>query len=164
MPAGDHEDIGKETENERTDRQLVELLNELRIALPGAQVLPGFLLTVPLATRFGRTDHLQRVALFLCLLLAAAGTMLLMAPPVYHRIRWGHGGKSDVAVVAHRLFLAGSRLLGAGLVAVVFLVGDVLFGMTVGVLSAALVALTMVATWYTLPRSRSRRAAVRAPE
>jgi hypothetical protein len=50
----------------------VELFNELRIALPGAQVLPGFLLAVPFATRFGRTDHLQRVTLLLCLLLTAA--------------------------------------------------------------------------------------------
>ena len=73
--------------------------------------------------------------------------MLLMAPPVYHRLRWGQGGKSDVVVVAHRLFLAGSSLRGAGLVAVVFLVGDVLFGMTVAVLSAALVGLTMAGTW-----------------
>jgi hypothetical protein len=104
------------------------------------------------------------VTLLLCLLLTAAGTMLLMAPPVYHRLRWGPGRQVRRSRVAHRLFLAGSGLLGAGLVAVVFLVGDVLFGMTVAVLSAALVGLTMAGTWYALPRSRSSRAAVRALE
>ncbi len=65
-----------ETEKHRTDRQLIELLTELRVALPGAQVLLGFLLTVPFATRFGRVTEAQRITLFACLLLTVAGTLL----------------------------------------------------------------------------------------
>ena len=85
-----------ETEKERSDRQLAELMAELRVAIPGAQVLLGFLLTVPFATRFGRTTRLERLTLFACLLLTVAGTVLLMAPSVYHRLRWGQGeGKAD---------------------------------------------------------------------
>ena len=117
-----------ETAKERTDRQLMELLTELRVALPGAQVLLAFLLTVPFATRFGRTTEGQRDALFACLLLTALGTVLLMAPSMYHRLRWTRGGKSDVVRIAHRLFLAGSTFLGAGVVTAVFLVNDFVFG------------------------------------
>ena len=153
-----------ETDKQQTDRQLAELLNELRVALPGAQVLLGFLLTVPFATRFGRTTHLERVALFVCLLLTVGGTVLLMAPSVYHRLRWGRGGKSDVVLVAHRLFLAGSSLLAGGIVAAVFLIGDVLFGMTAAIVAAAGVALTVAVSWYLLPTERSRSRRVRQLE
>ena len=134
------------------------------MALPGAQVLLGFLLTVPFATRFGRTTELERVTLFTCLLLTVAGTLLLMAPSVYHRLRWGQGGKSDVVRVAHRLFLVGSTFLASGIVAAVFFVGDVLFGLAAAIISAAAVGLTAVGTWYVLPKSRSRRPSVRLSE
>jgi hypothetical protein len=77
-------------------------MQELRVALPGAQVLLGFLLTVPFAARFGQTSTFERVTLFVCLLLTVGGTVLLMAPSVYHRLRWNQGGKSDVVLVGHR--------------------------------------------------------------
>ena len=83
----------------------MELLNELRVALPGAQVLLGFLLTVPFATRFGKVDRGDRLALFICFLFTVNGTDMLTAPSVYHRLRWEKGGKTDVVRVAHRLFL-----------------------------------------------------------
>lgn len=145
-----------ETEKERTDRQLIELLTELRVALPGAQILLGFLLTVPFATRFARVDRVERIALFVCLLLTAAGTVLLMAPSVYHRLRWEQGGKSDVIHVAHRLFLIGTALLGAGIVTAVFLVGDFLFGTIAGILAALAICGAVGLTWYALPAMRSR--------
>jgi hypothetical protein len=143
---------------------LNELLSELRVALPGAQVLLGFLLTVPFATRFGRTTELERVTLYVCLLFTVAGTLLLMAPSVYHRLRWREGGKSDVVLVAHRLFLAGSSFLGAGIVAAVFLIGDVLFGTTAAAITAGVVAVCVALVWYVLPRTRSRKATIRALE
>jgi hypothetical protein len=143
---------------------LNELFSELRVALPGAQVLLGFLLTVPFATRFGRTTHIERLTLFVCLLFTVAGTVLLMAPSVYHRLRWQQGGKSDVVLVAHRLFLAGSSCLGAGIVAAVFLIGDVLFGTTTAAITAAAVAVGVLLAWYVLPRSRNRNPSIRALE
>jgi hypothetical protein len=153
-----------ETEKERTDRQLIELLTELRVALPGAQLLLAFLLTVPFATRFGRMTEGQRDALFACLLLTALGTVLLMAPSMYHRLRWNRGGKSDVVHVAHRLFLAGSTFLAAGVVTAVFLVNDFVFGTVAAVVSAGIIAATVIVTWYALPAVRSRTAAVRDQE
>jgi energy-converting hydrogenase Eha subunit C len=127
-------------------------------------VLLAFLLTVPFATRFGRTTGLERATLFVCLMLTVAGTVMLMAPSVYHRLRWNKGGKSDVILVAHRLFLIGTSLLAGGIVAAVFLVASVLYGTVAAAASAAVVALTVVCVWYVLPRERSRRPSVRERE
>ena len=96
-----------ETPKERTDRQLLELLNELRVALPGAQFLFAFLLAVPFAARFGDVSHRLELVFYVCLLATLAATILLMAPAVYHRIRWQQGNKTEVIRIAHRMFLAG---------------------------------------------------------
>ena len=153
-----------ETPKQKTDRQLIELLNELRVALPGAQVLLAFLLAVPFATRFDRVEHRDRVALFVCLLLTAMGTILLMAPSVYHRLRWNQGGKSDVVAVGHALLLVGTSLLGLGVLVAVYMVSDFLFGEVAGIAAAAVIALTVLVTWYLIPLVRGRTAAIRESE
>ena len=154
----------QESEKQRADRQLIELLNELRVALPGAQVLLGFLLTVPFATRFGRATHLDRVALFVCLLFTAVGTILLMAPSVYHRLRWQQGGKEEVIRVAHVMFLAGTAALAFGILDAIFLVADVVFGAIAGAVSAALVAAVVLGSWYLLPLTHGRQPRTQARE
>jgi len=153
-----------ETPKQKTDRQLIELLNELRVALPGAQVLLAFLLAVPFATRFDKVDHRDRVALFICLLLTAMGTILLMAPSVYHRLRWNQGGKSDVVAVGHVLLLVGTSLLGLGVLVAVYMVSDFLFGEVAGFAAAAVIGLTVLVTWYLIPLVRGRTAAIRERE
>ena len=153
-----------ETEKERTDRQLLELLNELRVALPGAQVLLGFLLTVPFATRFGRISHVERGALLACLLSTVAGTILLMAPSVYHRLRWEQGGKSDVVRVGHRFFLAGTTCLGVGIAGGVFLVSSVVYGTPTAIACTVAAGILLVVCWYALPLSRGRDESVRERE
>jgi MFS family permease len=145
-----------ETPKERTDRQLIELLTELRVALPGAQVLLGFLLTAPLASRFGRTSELDRVVLYACTLVTAVGVLLLMAPSIYHRMRWNEGGKEDVVNVGHRLFLAGTLCLAVGLLLAVFLIGDLLFGAGAAVAALVVPLLVVLGTWYALPLRRAR--------
>lgn len=146
-----------ETEKEKTDRQLIELLNELRVALPGAQVLLAFLLTAPFQTRFGRTTGLDRALVFASALLTAAGVLLLMAPSVYHRIRWEEGGKEHVIRIGHRLFLAGTACLALGMSLAVFVVGHVLFGVGAAVAAVAIVTIVVAATWYALPLRRGPR-------
>ncbi len=153
-----------ETEKDRTDRQLIELLNELRVVLPGAQILLAFLLTVPFATRFGRVSRGDRIALFVGLMATVAGTVLLLAPSVYHRLRWEQGGKKDVVLVGNYLFLAGTFLLAVGILAVVYLVGHVLYGTVTAVSAAASVGALVVAMWYLLPLQRGRRRAIRQEE
>src|SRR5262249_58408329 len=123
-----------ESPKERTDRQLIELLTELRVALPGPPVLPGFLLTAPRASRFGRVSSLDRAVLSACTLITLAGVLLLMAPSVYHRIRWQTGGKEDVIEIGHRLFLIGVSCLAVGLLCAVFVIGDLLYGGVAAVL------------------------------
>jgi hypothetical protein len=153
-----------ETEKEKTDRQLIELLNELRVALPGAQVLLAFLLTAPFQTRFAHTTGLQRAVLFAGVLLTAAGVVLLMAPPVYHRIRWNEGGKEDVVRVGHGLFLAGTAALALGMLCALFVVADFLIGLAAAVVSVIALFALVALTWYLLPLERSRDPRIRSTE
>lgn len=156
--------VMRETLKQRSDRQLTELLNELRVALPGAQVLLAFLLAVPFATRFGRVDATEKVALFIALLSTVGGTLLLMAPPVYHRLRWGWGGKTDVIVVANRLFLAGTALLAVGVVAAVYLVTSFLYGTIAAIATTTFLGIAVAVIWYLLPLSRGSRPDIRESE
>ncbi len=153
-----------ESDKERTDRQLVELLNELRVALPGAQVLLAFLLTAPFATRFGRTTSLQRALFFACTVVTAAGIIMLLGPSIYHRMRWQKGGKEDVVRVGHALFLAGTACLGAGLLCAVFLIADVLYGGVEATITTAVLGVVAVGTWYVLPLRRGGSPVVREHE
>jgi uncharacterized protein DUF6328 len=153
-----------EPSKEKTDRQLLELLNELRVALPGAQVLLGFLLTVPFATRFGRTSHFDRAVLFACMMFTTVGVLLLLAPSVYHRVRWNQGGKQDVVLVGHRLFLVGTACLAVGLVCAVFLLGDVLFGLAAAIAAAVFITAVVLYTWYLLPVRRGSDPEIRRRE
>lgn len=153
-----------ETPKEKTDRQLIELLNELRVALPGAQVLLGFLLTVPFATRFGRTSELDRIILFTCMLWTTVGVLLLMAPSIYHRVRWNRGGKEDVVQVGHDLFLSGTFCLAVGMLCVVFLLGNVLFGPIAAGVASAFIGVVVIVVWYALPLRRGRNPEIEQSE
>ena len=134
------------------------------MALPGAQVLLGFLLTVPFATRFGRVGHRGKVTLFVCLFFTAAGTILLMAPSVYHRLRWEAGGKSEVVRAGHWMFLAGTASLALGILAAVLLVTDVLFGAVAAVAAVLVLGTGIGVIWYVVPLTRGRSPRARAEE
>src|ERR671916_2197791 len=95
-----------EDRQERTARELIELLNELRVALPGVQVLFAFLLTVPFTQRFPDITSLQRNVFFVAFLSAAAATAFLIAPTAYHRIRFREGDKEQMLQTANVLALA----------------------------------------------------------
>jgi hypothetical protein len=153
-----------ETEKEKTDRQLIELLNELRVALPGAQVLLAFLLTAPFQARFAHTDRLQRAILYVGVLLTAAGVVFLMAPSLYHRVRWNQGGKEDVVRVGHALFLVGTACLALGMLCAVFVVADFVVGAVVAVVSVIVLLAIVAVTWYLLPLARGRDARIQQTE
>lgn len=140
-----------ETEAERHDRQFDELLQELRVTLPGVQVLFAFLLTVPFSARFEETTGLQRAVFFVTLLATAAATILLMAPTALHRMRFRQGAKEDVVRVAHVLMLCGLAALASAIVSAMLLVTDVLFDPAVAVTVAAGTAVTVAALWWLLP-------------
>jgi hypothetical protein len=147
-----------ETPAERHDRQLGELLQELRVTLPGVQVLFAFLLTVPFSSRFAKTTETQRDVYFATLMLTLAATVLLMAPPALHRILFRRGVKGEIVEIGHRLMLAGLVMLALALAGAAVLITDFLFGSRAA--TVAVGAATLVATgvlWALLPLLVRRR-------
>jgi hypothetical protein len=152
------------TSKENTDRQLIELLNELRVALPGGQVLLAFLLTAPFQSQFSRTTRLERVVLFTAAVVTSASVLLLMAPSVYHRMRWNEGGKGDVVRIGHKFFLAGTAALALGMFGAIFVFADFLFGTVAAIVAAVLLLLLVAATWYVIPLEHGRDPRVKQKE
>jgi hypothetical protein len=146
-----------ESKKERIDRELGELLQELRVALPGIQVLFAFLLTVPFSQGFTRLTDAQINVFFGTFLSTAVASLLLIAPTAYHRIRWRKYDKEQMLLTSNRLAIAGLVFLALGIGGTVFLITDVLFGgglaaVTTGILAAALAWL-----WFGLPILRGIR-------
>src|SRR5918996_1213051 len=100
-----------EDRKERLDRELIELLNELRVAIPGVQVLFAFLLTVPFTQRFGDVSEFQKTVYFVTLLCAAAASAFLIAPSAYHRLRFRQRDKHQMVVTSNRLAIVGLAFL-----------------------------------------------------
>ena len=132
------------------DRELIELLNELRVALPGVQVLFAFLLAVPFASGWQRITHFQRDVFFIAFLCTTAATILLIAPSTYHRLRWREHDKEHMLVTANRLTIAGSVFLALAMIAVVLLITELLFSLWWAILATALIAVGFGWFWYGL--------------
>ena len=142
---------------EDLNRELIELLNELRVVLPGVQVLFAFLLAVPFANGWTRVTELQRDVFFVAFLATAAASILLIAPSSYHRLRWREGDKEHLLETSNRLAIAGTAFLAIGMTAVVFLITDILFMATWAAVTAAVVGGTFAWFWYGLPFMRDVR-------
>jgi hypothetical protein len=145
---------GGEDEKERLDRELIELLNELRVAVPGVQVLFAFLLTVPFAQGFTRVTTFQRDVYFISLLCTAAASAFLIAPSAYHRIQFRQQDKRQMVQTSNLLSIAGLAFLAAGIALVVLLITDILFSLTTAVVFTALVSFLLAGLWYALPLAR----------
>jgi Family of unknown function (DUF6328) len=143
-----------EDQQERVNRELIELLNELRVVLPGVQVLFAFLLTVPFSNGFAKMTNLQRDVYVVAFFTAAVATILLIAPSTYHRLLFRHGNKEQMLFTANRLAIAGTVFLAAAVSASVFVITDVLFHSSWAGLVTAITAVFAVATWYGLPLHR----------
>ncbi len=151
---------GEDGENhkERLDRELIELLNELRVALPGVQVLLAFMLTLPFAQRFGALSNLQRGTFVVALLTTSCAIVFLMTPTSYHRLRWRHGDKEQILSTSNRLSIVGIALMGVGLASVVFLIMDINLVSTPTALAVALAITILIAyLWFGLPLIRLAR-------
>src|SRR3954452_17739389 len=116
-----------ETPLERCDRNLVELLQEVRVVQTGVQVLFGFLLTAPLAARFPQLSSFQRYDYFITLLAAGGAAILLIAPTAYHRILFRRGDKEHLVQVANRFTLLGLTLVAIAMIGALLLVTDLMF-------------------------------------
>ncbi len=134
------------------EQDIDELMGELRVALPGAQVLFAFLLTVPFSARFADLPDLDRGVFFVALVAAALASVLLIAPTGLRQILRHSDG--TVLRVSARLALAGLAALGTALVAVMYVVTDVILGATVAAVTAAGLASVVIALWWVLPLTR----------
>lgn len=152
-----------ETPTEQADRNLAELLQELRVALPGVQVLFAFLLAVPFQQRFEDTTRFQEDTYFFTLLCSALATALLIAPTAYHRLNFRRGDKRHIVEVASRLTIAGLGVLALAMLGAVVLVTDFLFGRTTVLVTAGVVGLAFFALWFAAPAARRRQTERRPP-
>ena len=144
-----------ETEDERLDRNLGELLQELRVALPGVQVLFAFLLAVPFQQHFTSISTFDKKAYFATLLLTAISAALLIAPSAYHRLTFRYQQKGRLVFIANRLAIAGLTVLALAMTCAIMLVTNVLFGtVATTVVTTALVLTMFVVLWAVLPLKR----------
>jgi hypothetical protein len=146
-----------ESNDERLDRELIELLNELRVALPGVQMLFGFLLAVPFSQRFDSITTTQRSVYYATFLATAAATIFFIAPTAYHRLRFRQRDKEQMIQTSSRLTIVGTACLAAALSGAVFLVTDLLFHTVATAVAAAATAGLLLWFWYGLPLWRRAR-------
>ncbi len=155
--AGGSSDERNESRLERLDRNTVELLNELRVAGTGIQVMFAFLLVVPFNAGFSRLSSFDRYEYFVTLVCIAAAAVLLIAPSIHHRLLFRMGQKSYLVDAANKLAIIAMGFLSVGMTGIVVLIADVMFGGITAAIAGLLTALVVVGVWFALPLSRRRR-------
>jgi len=143
--------LEEETPKERADRELIELLNELRVVLPGVTVLFAFLLAVPFAKGWDRVTPFQRDVFLVAFLSTGIAVALLTAPSSYHRLRFRAGNKEHLVRVGNRLAIAGIAASAVSLEAVVLLVIAYVVSTGAAIGATAGFALLVLGLWYGLP-------------
>ena len=143
-----------ETEEERLDRNLGELLQELRVALPGVQVLFAFLLAVPFQQNFTKISAFEKKIYFATLILTTISAALLIAPSAYHRLTFRYQQKHRLVFISNRLAIAGLFTLALAMSCAVLLITDVLFGTTATIVTVGFVLLMFALLWLALPLRR----------
>jgi Family of unknown function (DUF6328) len=159
QPAGDddrlHPDSGRnETEEERLDRNLGELLQELRVALPGVQVLFAFLLAVPFQKGFEEVTEFQKQVYFATLMLTAISATMLISPSAYHRITFRYQQKRRLVYYANRFAIVGLLFLALAMTGAILLITDVLFSTAAAVIVSVLALCVFGFFWFALPLRR----------
>jgi hypothetical protein len=158
VAAIDHDTFGRnETPLERCDRNLAELMQEVRVVQTGVQVLFAFLLTVPFSAGFRQVTDFQTYVYFATLLVTALAAVLLIAPTSWHRLLFRRGDKEHLVQVANVCALAGLACVAVSMVGVVLLVSDVLFGSVAMVIAGTGAGAACATVWFVLPALRRRQ-------
>ena len=145
-----------ESSRERLDRNTLELLQELRVAGADIQVLFAFLLIVPFNNRFDRLSSFDRYDYFVTLLCIAVAAVLLISPTIHHRLLFRLQQKPYLIRTANRFAIAGIGFLSAGMVGILVLISDVMFGGVAAGVIGAIAALVIGAAWFGVPLARRR--------
>src|SRR5262249_18315911 len=146
-----------ETPKERADRELIELLNELRVVLPGVTVLFAFLLAVPFAKGWPKVTPFERDVFVVAILSAGVAIVFLTAPSSFHRLRFRHGHKDQIVTTGNVLAIAGIAAFAVALDAVILLVGSYVLSRGAGIAAAAVVGGLVLSLWYGLPLAAAMR-------
>jgi hypothetical protein len=140
-----------EDQQERTARELIELLQELRIIIPGVQILFAFLLTVPFNQRFTELTTVQRDVFFATLLCTAVATALLIAPTAHHRLLFRQGVREQRLKLGNLLAILGLAFLVPAMVGVVYVITDLIFDLTTALIVTVIMALGFLLLWFVVP-------------
>jgi amino acid transporter len=143
-----------EDKMERVNRELIELLNELRVALPGVQVLFAFLLAVPFAQGFTRVTDFQRALFFVVMALTALSLAFLIAPSSWHRLRFRRRDKERILQASNRMSIAGLAFLALAMIGAIMLIADFIYSPALTIASGTGAALVFGILWYVAPLLR----------
>jgi amino acid transporter len=144
----------RETDRERVDRNLQEMLGELRVALPGVQVLFAFLLVVPFNQRFTDVTEFQKALYLVTLLFTTASAICLIAPTVHHRLEFRRKEKETIVMAGNVIVIVGLVLLAIAMTMAVVLITDFLYGPATTVVVGGGAAITFALLWYAIPLRR----------
>jgi Family of unknown function (DUF6328) len=141
-------------EQEKQDRQMMELLNELRVALPGVQFLLAFLLTVPFAQGFERVTSTQKTLFYAALMATAVSTVLLIAPSATHRLRFHQSDRAFIIEAANKYLIGALVTLAVAIVLAIAVVTDFLWDGWIVWLFPGLLAALILSIWFLRPLAR----------
>jgi hypothetical protein len=150
-----HEHEGDEAREIR-DRQIGEVLQELRVAITGGQILFGVLLTVPFSQGWSKTDDLQRTLFLITLLAIATATGCFIAPTAAHRLRFHQGDRSFHVAYANAAAIVGLVCTMTAMVCALLLVTDFVFSRTTAIIATAFVGSVLLTLWFVVPLLRYR--------
>jgi hypothetical protein len=146
-----------ESRLEQLDRNTIELLNELRVAGTGIQVLLAFLLVAPFDSRFGRLTSFERGDYFVTLVCIATAAALLIAPSIHHRILFRQQQKPYLLRIGNRAMIVAMVFLAAGLTGILVLISEMMFGGVAAMAAGVLAGVGIGGVWFAIPLSRRRR-------
>ena len=147
-----------ETDAARLDRNYGELLQELRVAQTGVQILFAFLLSIAFQQRFTQIEDYQRYLYLATLACAACAAILLIAPVAVHRVMFGQHLKDEVVALTARSAEVGLGFLGLSMMCAVFLIADVVSGTAMAVALTVPLSIIVLIAWYLMPSLRMRAA------
>jgi Family of unknown function (DUF6328) len=143
--------VAEESKKERIDRELIELLNELRVALPGVQVLFAFLLIVPFSNGYARMTATQKDVFFATFISAALAAAFLIAPSVNHRILFRQQDKERLLLRSNKQAIVGLAFLSLAMIGAAALITDVIFNSLAATLTASGLAIVFAILWFGIP-------------
>jgi hypothetical protein len=155
--AESREEHDDETRRERINRELIELLNELRVALPGVQVLFAFLLAVPFAAGWDKVTQGQKDVFFATLVATAISTACFIVPTAYHRLNFRNREKERILLLSNKFAIAGLMFLAVSMIGVLVLITDVIYSDTAAIVTGVVAFAVFGGLWLALPLIRRHR-------